>query len=231
MGEALALASQMQGLVWPNPAVGCVIVREGDIVGRGQTQFGDRPHAKRIAIDQAGARARGATLYVTLEPCCHWGKAPPCVDAIMAGVAAVHASMQDPDPRVNGGGFRRLQESGIRVSVGLGAEEAMSIMEGFLKRVACGHPLVTISSRALDAFGSVSQPFDGVLATSTIGRMTFVARPAMENCDLTPIEGHVTVTTLMQDLGRRGLTNLVILPTDPLAQQRRAAGIVDYDID
>lgn len=101
MAEAISLARGMRGLVWPNPPVGCVIVRDGEIVGRGHTQPGGRPHAERVALDEEGERAKGAIFYVTLEPCCHWGRTPPCADAIIAaGVYTVHASLQDPDPRV-----------------------------------------------------------------------------------------------------------------------------------
>ncbi|MCH3703261.1 bifunctional diaminohydroxyphosphoribosylaminopyrimidine deaminase/5-amino-6-(5-phosphoribosylamino)uracil reductase RibD, partial [Campylobacter lari] len=115
----------MRGHVWPNPPVGCVIVKNGICIGEGATQPGGRPHAERVALDIAGEAARGATLYVTLEPCCHWGHTSPCADAIiMAGITRVVASQQDPDPRVNGGGFRQLAEAGIDVAIGEGAKEA-----------------------------------------------------------------------------------------------------------
>jgi len=163
MKEALGLARSMRGWVWPNPAVGCVIVRDGEIVGRGCTQFGGRPHAERVALDDAGAKARGATLYVTLEPCCHWGKTPPCADAIIeAGVHAVYASLQDPDPRVNGGGFRKLKEAGITVEVGLGGDEAREIMDGFFHRVESGTPLVSVAER-LEPPGTIPEGFDAEL--------------------------------------------------------------------
>lgn len=104
MGRALALARQMRGHVWPNPPVGCVIVKNGVVIAEGATQPGGRPHSERVALNRAGASAAGSTLYVTLEPCCHWGKTPPCADAIIvAGVARVVAAMQDPDPCVTRG--------------------------------------------------------------------------------------------------------------------------------
>ena len=119
MQHALTLAMRMRGHVWPNPPVGCVIVKNGLIIAEGATRPGGRPHAERVALDRAGADARGATLYVTLEPCCHWGKTPPCADAIVeAGIAPVVCAIQDPDPRVNGGGFRVLRAAGVDLTIG-----------------------------------------------------------------------------------------------------------------
>src|SRR6185437_2136784 len=110
MRAALNLARRGLGTVWPNPAVGCVIVRDGEVVGRGWTQSGGRPHAETEALARAGAAAKGATAYVTLEPCCHHGRTPPCSDALIAaGVRQVVAAVEDPDPRVAGGGLTRLR--------------------------------------------------------------------------------------------------------------------------
>lgn len=135
MAQALDLARSVRGRVGTNPPVGCVIVRGGTIVGTGATQPGGRPHAERMALDNAGTAALGATLYVTLEPCCHYGQTPPCADAITAaGVARVVASMQDPDPRVDGGGFAKLRATGITLDIGLGADQAAEIMADFLHR-------------------------------------------------------------------------------------------------
>src|ERR1043165_9953908 len=120
MRAALALARRGLGNVWPNPAVGCVIVNAGRIVGRGWTQPGGRPHAETEAITGAGEAARGATAYVTLEPCCHWGRTPPCTDALLAaGVARVVVATRDPDPRVDGAGIARLRAAGILVDEGV----------------------------------------------------------------------------------------------------------------
>src|SRR6478735_9796290 len=122
MRAALALARRSLGRTWPNPAVGCVIVKDGTIVGRGRTQDGGRPHAEVDALNQAGDAARGATVYVTLEPCSHFGKSPPCADALIkAGVARVVSAMEDPNPQVNGQGHARLRGAGIAVEVGDGA--------------------------------------------------------------------------------------------------------------
>ncbi|MBT8412199.1 MAG: bifunctional diaminohydroxyphosphoribosylaminopyrimidine deaminase/5-amino-6-(5-phosphoribosylamino)uracil reductase RibD, partial [Octadecabacter sp.] len=110
MAHALSLGARGQGRVWPNPAVGCVIVKDGRVIGRGWTQPGGRPHAETEALAQAGDAARGATAYVTLEPCAHVGKTPPCADALIAaGVARAVIALQDPDPRTDGGGAARLR--------------------------------------------------------------------------------------------------------------------------
>jgi diaminohydroxyphosphoribosylaminopyrimidine deaminase/5-amino-6-(5-phosphoribosylamino)uracil reductase len=128
----------------PNPAVGAVLVRDGRIVGRGQTQPPGGPHAEIVALREAGEAARGATLYFTLEPCAHYGRTPPCVDALIAaGVAAVQVALVDPFPRVAGRGIARLRAAGIRVTVGLGAKEASELHEGFFTRLATGRPHVT----------------------------------------------------------------------------------------
>src|SRR6266705_2213754 len=120
MRAALALARRGLGRVWPNPAVGCVIVKEGRVVGRGWTQPGGRPHAETEALARAGEAAQGATAYVTLEPCCHHGRTPPCADALIAaGVRRVVAAVEDLDPRVAGGGLARLRAAGLVVEAGL----------------------------------------------------------------------------------------------------------------
>jgi diaminohydroxyphosphoribosylaminopyrimidine deaminase / 5-amino-6-(5-phosphoribosylamino)uracil reductase len=144
MRAALALARRGLGTVWPNPAVGCVIVNDGRVVGRGWTQPGGRPHGETEALRRAREAARGAIAYVSLEPCCHWGQTPPCVDALIAaGVRRVVVALEDPDPRVAGEGLRRLRAAGLDVEVGLYAEEAAEVNEGFLSRLRLGRPLVT----------------------------------------------------------------------------------------
>src|SRR5438046_4528980 len=120
MQAALALAGRNLGAVWPNPAVGCVIVRDRHVVGRGWTQPGGRPHAETEALARAGALARGASAYVSLEPCCHWGKTPPCADALIAaGISRVVVATEDPDPRVAGAGFACLHAGGLSGEAGL----------------------------------------------------------------------------------------------------------------
>jgi diaminohydroxyphosphoribosylaminopyrimidine deaminase/5-amino-6-(5-phosphoribosylamino)uracil reductase len=159
MRAALALARRGLGQVWPNPAVGCVIVKDGRVVGRGWTQKGGRPHAETEALARAGAAAQGATAYVSLEPCSHHGRTPPCADALIAaGVARVVAAMQDPDPRVSGAGIARLRETGIAVETGLYAQEAAELNAGFFNRIQLGRPLVTLK---------LATSLDGRIATST----------------------------------------------------------------
>jgi diaminohydroxyphosphoribosylaminopyrimidine deaminase / 5-amino-6-(5-phosphoribosylamino)uracil reductase len=172
MRTALALARRGLGAVWPNPAVGCVIVNEGRVVGRGWTQTGGRPHAETEALRRARQAARGATAYVSLEPCCHWGRTPPCVDALIdAGVRRVVVAAQDPDPRVAGNGIARLRAAGLEVDAGLGAEEATEINAGFLTRLALGRPLVTLK---------LATSLDGRIATANAESQWITGPPARE---------------------------------------------------
>ena len=149
MKVALALGRRALGNAWPNPAVGAALVRNEDgvpvVVGRGWTQPGGRPHAETEALRRAGAAARGATLYVTLEPCSHHGKTPPCADAIIAaGVTRVVSALEDPNPDVAGRGHARLRAHGIRVDVGLGTVEAILAHAGHITRIRLGRPHVTL---------------------------------------------------------------------------------------
>ncbi len=161
MGAALALARRGLGRVAPNPAVGCVLVKEDRVIGRGWTQPGGRPHAETEALARAGAfhgaAAAGATAYITLEPCSHFGKTPPCVEAmIRAGLSRCVVSLEDPDSRVSGRGLERLREAGIAVESGLLAEEAAELNGGYLTRLAQGRPLVTLK---------LATSLDGKIAT------------------------------------------------------------------
>ena len=159
MRAALALARRSLGRTWPNPAVGCVIVRDGRVIARGRTRDGGRPHAEADALAQAGEAARGATVYVTLEPCSHHGKSPPCADALVrAGVARVVSALEDPDPRVKGQGHARLKDAGIAVDVGEAATEAAEINAGFLMRVREGRPLFHLK---------LATSLDGRIATAS----------------------------------------------------------------
>ncbi len=143
MQRALELAREALGTTSPNPSVGAVIVRDGEIVGEGFTQPPPGDHAEIVALKQADKSARGAALYVTLEPCPHFGRTPPCADAIIeAGIAEVHYAMADPDPQVDGRGHRKLEEAGIAVRVGEGDAEARCINEAFIKHRAKGTPFV-----------------------------------------------------------------------------------------
>ncbi|WP_375428361.1 bifunctional diaminohydroxyphosphoribosylaminopyrimidine deaminase/5-amino-6-(5-phosphoribosylamino)uracil reductase RibD [uncultured Sphingomonas sp.] len=146
MGAALALGERGRGRTAPNPNVGCVLVRDGRVVGRGWTQPGGRPHAEAMALDQAGAESRGATCFTTLEPCAHRStRGPTCSDLLIsAGVARVVAALGDPDPRTDGLGVARLRAEGIAVEIGVRADEARRSMAGFLTRRSFGRPHVTL---------------------------------------------------------------------------------------
>ena len=149
MAHALRLAARGLGNTWPNPAVGCVIVKHGLVVGRGWTQPGGRPHAEVRALEQAGPQAEGATAYVTLEPCAHHGHTPPCAKALIAAkVARVVTALTDPDPRVSGKGHQMLRAAGIAVTEGVLTAEATTLNAGFLKRVTKGLPYVTLKLAA-----------------------------------------------------------------------------------
>jgi diaminohydroxyphosphoribosylaminopyrimidine deaminase/5-amino-6-(5-phosphoribosylamino)uracil reductase len=168
MAHALRLAARGLGNVWPNPAVGCVIVRDGVVVGRGWTQPGGRPHAEVRALQQAGALAEGATAYVTLEPCAHHGHTPPCAEALIAAkVAMVVTALTDPDPRVSGKGHALLRAAGIAVTEGVMTPEATHLNAGFLKRVTQGLPFVTLKLAA---------SLDGRTATAT-GESRWITGP------------------------------------------------------
>jgi diaminohydroxyphosphoribosylaminopyrimidine deaminase / 5-amino-6-(5-phosphoribosylamino)uracil reductase len=145
MALALALGRRGLGRTWPNPAVGAVIVKDGIIASRGWTQPGGRPHAEIEAIRRAGALARGATLYVTLEPCSHHGKSPPCADAVIAaGLSRVVSALEDPNPEVAGRGHARLRAAGIVVDVGVGAEQARRDHAGHIRRMRESRPQVML---------------------------------------------------------------------------------------
>jgi diaminohydroxyphosphoribosylaminopyrimidine deaminase / 5-amino-6-(5-phosphoribosylamino)uracil reductase len=169
MRAALALARRGLGNVWPNPAVGCVVVRDSRVVGRGWTQPGGRPHAETEALTRAGAAASGASAYVTLEPCSHWGRTPPCADALIAaGVQRAVVAVGDPDPRVAGAGLARLRDAGLAVETGLCAAEAAELNAGFFMRVRLGRPLVTLK---------LATSLDGRIATAN-GESRWITGPA-----------------------------------------------------
>jgi diaminohydroxyphosphoribosylaminopyrimidine deaminase/5-amino-6-(5-phosphoribosylamino)uracil reductase len=155
--RAMALARQA-GTVSPNPAVGAVLVSEGRVVGEGFTQPPGGPHAEVVALEQAGEAARGGTLYVSLEPCCHQGRTPPCTRAIIAaGVAAVHFPLFDPDPQVQGRGRDELMAAGVAVKVGEGEEEARRLYEAYVKHRTTGLPFV-IAKFAASLDGRIAAP-------------------------------------------------------------------------
>lgn len=168
MRLALSLGRRGQGNAAPNPAVGCVIVHDDRIVGRGWTQPGGRPHAETVALAQAGAQASGATAYVTLEPCAHHGQTPPCADALVkAGIARVVVAAQDPDARVDGAGLKRLRDAGIEVTLDVCRAEAQADLAGFFLNVEQGRPLVTLK---------LAGSFDGRIATGS-GESQWITGP------------------------------------------------------
>lgn len=207
MARALGLAETMRGRVWPNPPVGCVIVQHGLVVAEAVTQPGGGPHAERKALDQAGASASGATLYVTLEPCCHWGKTPPCTDAIIAaGISRVVCAIRDPDPRVNGGGIQMLASAGLDVTIGLCAEEAERLMSGFFHRIRHGAPELVVVDPSPE---EVPAGVDALLLPTQHG-LRLLARSG--EIDLAGVEPH----RLLARMGELGLTSVAVSGDDPL---------------
>lgn len=177
MSRALQLAERGLYTTDPNPRVGCVLVKDGEVVGEGWHAVAGGPHAEVIALQQAGEAARGATAYVTLEPCCHHGKTPPCSDAlIQAGVARVIAAMEDPNPRVAGQGLKQLEQAGIEVAAGLLQVQAESLNPGFVQRMRIGRPFVrsklamSVDGRTAMASGE-SKWITGAAARSDVQRM------------------------------------------------------------
>ncbi len=159
MHRALALAARARGRTSPNPMVGAVIVKEGVLLGEGFHPRAGEPHAEIFALRAAGAAARGASLYVTLEPCCHFGRTPPCTRALIAaGIAQVHIAMLDPNPRVAGKGQAELEAAGIRTTVGLAASEATELNAAFAKYITTRRPFVT---------AKFAMSLDGKIATRT----------------------------------------------------------------
>ena len=168
MAMALELGRRGLGNCWPNPSVGCVIVRNGRVVGRGWTQPGGRPHAEVVALAQAGEAAAGATAYVTLEPCSHHGQTPPCADALAdAGVIRVVGAIEDSDARVSGQGFARLRARGVEVVSGVLAQAAARDHTGFFMKTEQGRPLVTLK---------LASSFDGRIATAS-GHSQWITGP------------------------------------------------------
>jgi diaminohydroxyphosphoribosylaminopyrimidine deaminase/5-amino-6-(5-phosphoribosylamino)uracil reductase len=168
MRAALALARRNLGQTWPNPSVGCVLVKDGRVIARGVTAPGGRPHAEVVALLAAGEGACGATAYVTLEPCSHHGRTPPCADALIAAsVARVVIACNDPDPRVDGAGAVRLRQAGIAVTEGVCTDEAEDLQRGFFTRVRQGRPMVTLK---------LATTLDGRIATGS-GESQWITGP------------------------------------------------------
>lgn len=228
MKAALGLARRGLGTVWPNPAVGCVIVRDGRVVGRGWTAPGGRPHAETLALEMAGGQARGATAYVTLEPCSHQGQTGPCAEAlIQAGIARVVAAIDDPDPRVSGRGLEMLRKAGVQVDLGLCREEAAEVNAGFFCRINENRPLVILkSASSLDGriatHGGESQWITGPEARAAghllraeadaimVGSTTAITDNPDLTCRLPGLEGKSPIRIVVDSRLRLPLTSKLV---------------------
>ncbi|MGQ0503493.1 MAG: bifunctional diaminohydroxyphosphoribosylaminopyrimidine deaminase/5-amino-6-(5-phosphoribosylamino)uracil reductase RibD [Panacagrimonas sp.] len=206
MARALQLAALGRNSTFPNPRVGCVVVRDGAIVGEGWHARAGEPHAEVHALRAAGANASGADLFVTLEPCSHHGRTPPCADALVAaGVRKVWAAMADPNPRVAGAGVERLRAAGIEVEVGLLAAAARELNRGFVSRMERGRPFVTLK-----------------LAASLDGR---TAMPSGESQWITGAAARADVHRLRAEAGAVLTTSATVLADDPALTVRHAAPV------
>ncbi|MDV7338656.1 bifunctional diaminohydroxyphosphoribosylaminopyrimidine deaminase/5-amino-6-(5-phosphoribosylamino)uracil reductase RibD [Terasakiella sp. A23] len=228
MKAALKLAKRGLGNVWPNPAVGCVIVKDNIVIGRGWTQPGGRPHAETEALGRAGDNARGSTAYVTLEPCSHYGKTPPCALALIeAGVTRVVVALEDPDPRVSGRGIKMLKEAGIKVVMNVCRDEALEVNEGFFLKVLKNRPMFTMK---------MATTLDGKIAVHTGESKWITEKPTREQghllranhdaimvgigtasqddphltCRLNGLEGHSPVRIVVDRRMRLPLTNHLV---------------------
>ncbi len=228
MRSALGLAARGLGRVWPNPAVGCVILNDGIVAGRGWTQPGGRPHAETEALRRAGPAAEGGTAYVTLEPCSHHGKTAPCADALIAaGIRRAVIATPDPDPRVSGSGIERLQAAGVDVDVGLLETEARRLNAGFMSRIERSRPKITVkAATSLDgriaAHTGHSQWITGEQARRRahflraihdailVGSRTVMVDDPMLTCRLPGIEGHSPVRIVLDSRLQTPLTAKVV---------------------
>jgi diaminohydroxyphosphoribosylaminopyrimidine deaminase/5-amino-6-(5-phosphoribosylamino)uracil reductase len=198
MDAALALAWSGLGKTAPNPSVGCVLVREGKVIGKGVTAGGGRPHAEREALDSAVEDTRGATAYVTLEPCAHTGLTPPCADALItAGLKRVVVGCVDPDKRTAGAGIACLEAAGITVETGVREAEAQILNTGFFHRIGRGWPLVVVD-----------------------------ANPETYDLSIDVFE-FIDVSESLRALGAEGVTRLRLPPDSPAAKAADAANLID----
>ena len=225
MARALQLASRALGNCSPNPAVGAVLVRDGEVVGEGATQPAGQAHAEIMALRNAGPRAEGSTLYVTLEPCAHYGRTPPCADAIVAaGVARAHVAMRDPSPWVDGAGIGILEKAGIPVSCGSHERDARHMNEAYLTWLKHGRPLVT-GLYALGLDGESCAPDQAVLGTAAqaeLSRLRGVA--ARTVTDVSPLLADDPALTA---LAASGVTGLNVEASPAALQTLAARGLLD----
>ncbi|MDB6444101.1 bifunctional diaminohydroxyphosphoribosylaminopyrimidine deaminase/5-amino-6-(5-phosphoribosylamino)uracil reductase RibD [Pseudomonas sp. 21TX0197] len=221
MARALQLARRGHYTTHPNPRVGCVIVRDGQIVGEGWHVRAGEPHAEVHALRAAGELARGATAYVTLEPCSHHGRTPPCADALVnAGVARVVAAMQDPNPEVAGRGLQRLAQAGIATQSGVLEGEARKLNEGFLKRMEHGLPFVRVKlAMSLDGRTAMqsgeSQWITGPAARSAVQRLRAQASVVLTGAD-TVLVDNARLTVRADELGLDAQQTALVMSRPPL---------------
>ncbi|UZE17356.1 bifunctional diaminohydroxyphosphoribosylaminopyrimidine deaminase/5-amino-6-(5-phosphoribosylamino)uracil reductase RibD [Pseudomonas sp. B21-054] len=221
MARALELARRGHYTTHPNPRVGCVIVRDGQIVGEGWHIRAGEPHAEVHALRAAGEQARGATAYVTLEPCSHHGRTPPCADALVnAGVARVVAAMQDPNPNVAGRGLQRLAQAGIATESGVLEGEARLLNQGFLKRMEHGLPYVRVKlAMSLDGRTAMesgeSQWITGPAARSAVQRLRAQADVVLTGAD-TVLADNARLTVRADELGLDAEQTAMVMSRPPL---------------
>ncbi|HEX9905909.1 MAG TPA: bifunctional diaminohydroxyphosphoribosylaminopyrimidine deaminase/5-amino-6-(5-phosphoribosylamino)uracil reductase RibD [Propylenella sp.] len=230
---AIRLGASALGMTWPNPAVGALVVKSGKVLGRGRTGEGGRPHGEAVALAMAGDAARGADMFVSLEPCSHHGRTPPCTDAIVAaGIARIVATATDPDPRVAGRGFERLRSAGIEVVTGLLADDARRVQAGHFTRIERERPhvLLKLAVSADDAVGrraEVQVPVTGAIARRhvqalrsrsdaiLVGRGTVEADDPQLTCRLPGLGHRSPVRVILDSNGRLGLDRKVFAGTIP----------------
>jgi diaminohydroxyphosphoribosylaminopyrimidine deaminase/5-amino-6-(5-phosphoribosylamino)uracil reductase len=220
MARALELAHQGLYSTHPNPRVGCVIVKDGRIVGEGWHVRAGEPHAEVHALRQAGEQARGATAYVTLEPCSHFGRTPPCADALVkADVARVVAAMQDPNPQVAGRGLKRLAEAGIEVMCGVLEDEAKALNRGFIKRMVTGLPFVRVKlAMSLDGRTAMangeSQWITGPAARADVQRLRAQSSVVLTGAD-TVMMDNARLTVRAEELGESDEQTVLAMARQP----------------
>jgi diaminohydroxyphosphoribosylaminopyrimidine deaminase/5-amino-6-(5-phosphoribosylamino)uracil reductase len=225
MARALHLASRALGSCSPNPAVGAVLVRDGEIVGEGATQPPGAAHAEIVALRAAGPRARGATLYVTLEPCAHYGRTPPCADAIVAaGVAEIQVAMLDPSPWVDGQGIAILERAGIRVKRGSHEPEAQRLNEAYLCWLRRGRPLVT----ALYALGLDGHPRPvGEAALGDVAAAELRRLRATADRTVTEVDALLAEDRSLEGLAAAGVTSLHVEALPPALTELARHDLLD----
>lgn len=209
MARALELARRARGSTSPNPPVGAVLVKDAAIVGEGFTQPPGKPHAEIVALARAGARAALSSLYVTLEPCSHWGRTPPCTEALIAaGIREVHVALLDPNPIVNGTGVEQLRRNGITVEIGECGEEAAEIVEGHTMYITQGRPFLTLAiDVAPDVLTALRAESDVVVTD--------------------PIPARRSVDDLLTALGHEGVTSGLVIADSDAADALLARGFID----